>query len=85
MPYPKNLLNDGEEIVLDLKPHWMYVAPTIIVAVAATIAMIVLWVMTGWGWMGSGDAHRRPPSRRQRVAAVGEVEHHELRRSRPTG
>ena len=52
MPYPKNLLNDGEEIVLDLKPHWMYVAPTIIVAVAATIAMIVLWVMTGWGWMG---------------------------------
>lgn len=52
MPYPKNLLNDGEEIVLDLKPHWMYVAPTIAVAIAATIAMLVLWAMTGWGWMG---------------------------------
>ncbi len=52
MAYPKNLLNDGEEIVLDLRPHWMYVVPTIVVAIAATIAMIVLWVMTGWGWMG---------------------------------
>ncbi len=52
MPYPTNLLNDGEEIVLDLKPHWMYVVPTIVVAVAATIAMLVLWAMTGWGWMG---------------------------------
>jgi uncharacterized membrane protein YdbT with pleckstrin-like domain len=52
VPYPKNLLNDGEEIVLDLKPHWMYVAPTIVVAIVATIAMIVLWAMTGWGWMG---------------------------------
>jgi membrane protein YdbS with pleckstrin-like domain len=52
VPYPKNLLNDGEEIVLDLKPHWMYVAPTIIVAGGGTIAWIVLWVMTGGGWLG---------------------------------
>jgi uncharacterized membrane protein YdbT with pleckstrin-like domain len=52
VPYPKNLLNDGEEVVLDLKPHWMYVAPTIVVAIAVPIAMIVLWAMTGWGWMG---------------------------------
>ncbi len=52
MPYPKNLLNDGEELVLDLRPHWMYVVPTIVVAVAVTIGMLVLWAMTGWGWMG---------------------------------
>lgn len=52
MAYPKNLLNSGEEIVLDLKPHWMYVVPTIVVAVAVTLAMLVLWAMTGWGWLG---------------------------------
>ena len=24
MPYPKKLLNDGEEVALDLRPHWWF-------------------------------------------------------------
>ena len=51
MGYPRNLLNEGEEIILDLKPHWMYVVPTIVVWLGATIAAIVLQSVTGQGWM----------------------------------
>jgi uncharacterized membrane protein YdbT with pleckstrin-like domain len=49
--YPRNLLNEGEEIILDLKPHWMYVVPTIVVWLGATLAAIVLQSVTGQGWM----------------------------------
>ena len=37
MPFPRKLLNDGEEIVLDLRPHWWFLfKPTVlVVAVAA--------------------------------------------------
>ncbi len=51
MGYPRNLLNEGEEIILDLKPHWMYVVPTIVVWLGATLAAIVLQSVTGQGWM----------------------------------
>ncbi len=51
MGYPRNLLNEGEEIILDLKPHWMYVVPTIVVWLGATLAAIVLESVTGQGWM----------------------------------
>ncbi len=29
MPFPRKLLNDGEEVVLDLHPHWWFFAPHI--------------------------------------------------------
>jgi len=33
--FPRNLLNDGEELVLDLKPHWWFFAgPSVLLAVA---------------------------------------------------
>ena len=51
MGYPRRLLNEGEEIVLDLKPHWMYVVPTIIAWIGLTIAAIVLEQVTDQGWM----------------------------------
>lgn len=39
MPFPRKLLNEGEDIVLDLHPHWWYfsgpVAATVVTAVAA--------------------------------------------------
>ena len=40
MPFPKKLLNDDEEVVLDLRPHWLQLFwPTVafVVAVAAAI------------------------------------------------
>jgi len=43
--FPRKLLNDGEELVLDLRPHWLYLAPSVAllaVAVAAGIAVAVV-------------------------------------------
>jgi uncharacterized membrane protein YdbT with pleckstrin-like domain len=38
MAFPSRLLNDGEEIVLDLRPHWSFFArPAIALAVAVAI------------------------------------------------
>ena len=50
--YPTRLLNDGEEIILDLKPHWMYLVPTVIVWLGATLASAVIWSVSGQSWMG---------------------------------
>ena len=41
MPFPKKLLNDGEEIVLDLRPHWWQ----LVVPVAAFVAAVVLAIV----------------------------------------
>lgn len=45
MAFPPKLLNDGEEVVLDLHPHWWFFAGPLFVlvfSVAATIAVSVL-------------------------------------------
>lgn len=39
MPFPLRLLNEKEELVLDRKPHWIYVVPGGI-AVAASLALV---------------------------------------------
>lgn len=41
MPYPHRLLNDGEEVALDLRPHWWYFAKHI----AASVVLLVLFVL----------------------------------------
>jgi uncharacterized membrane protein YdbT with pleckstrin-like domain len=41
MPYPSRLLNDGETVALDLRPHWWYFAKHI----AASLVLIVLLVL----------------------------------------
>ena len=41
MPYPSKLLNDGETVVLDFHPHWIYFGE----AVAALVGSIVLGVV----------------------------------------
>jgi uncharacterized membrane protein YdbT with pleckstrin-like domain len=41
MPFPASLLNDGEEVVVDLHPHWWYLSGpvvTVLAAVAASLA-----------------------------------------------
>jgi uncharacterized membrane protein YdbT with pleckstrin-like domain len=44
VPFPRKLLNESEDIVLDLHPHWWFFAPPL----AALIASIVvgLWAFT---------------------------------------
>jgi uncharacterized membrane protein YdbT with pleckstrin-like domain len=35
VPFPRKLLNDGEEVVLDLHPHWWFFAPHITALIAS--------------------------------------------------
>ena len=51
MAYPKNLLIQGEEVVLDLRPHWWFLTPRALVSVAAIIVGIVVLAQ---GWEGAG-------------------------------
>lgn len=45
MAFPRKLLNDGEEVVLDLRPHWIYMAePTLAVLGAIVVGIIALKV-----------------------------------------
>jgi uncharacterized membrane protein YdbT with pleckstrin-like domain len=51
--YPRNLLNDNEEIVLDRNPHWSFLlgaAAMVLMAVAALAALTV--VATDYAWVG---------------------------------
>jgi len=41
--FPSKLLNEGEEVVLDLRPHWWYMAEPTAALVGATVLGIVLW------------------------------------------
>lgn len=41
MAFPRGLLNDGEELVLDLKPHWWFFAGPSAVLAAVVIALVV--------------------------------------------
>ena len=63
MPFPRKLLNEGEDIVLDLHPHWWYfVKPAVVLVVgivgavalrdvdAARIAFLVVIVFSA-GWL----------------------------------
>lgn len=48
MPYPTRLLNDGEEIAFDLKPHWWFFAREIFVGVPLFfIGMLILTGLSG--------------------------------------
>ena len=41
MPYPKRLLNDGEEVALDLKPHWWFFSKQVFTGVPLFILFVV--------------------------------------------
>ena len=43
MAFPRKLLNDGEEVVLDLRPHWIYMAePTLAVLGSILVGIVAL-------------------------------------------
>lgn len=54
MAFPRKLLNYGEEIILDLKPHWLFIALQSGVLTAVIIVAIIVFGMTS-SWTGVGD------------------------------
>ncbi|WP_421119546.1 PH domain-containing protein [Aquihabitans daechungensis] len=50
MAFPPDLLNDGEEIVLDLRPHWLFMA----LSSAAFIGLIVVGMLLLVWWNPDG-------------------------------
>ena len=54
MAFPRNLLNGEEELVLDLRPHWFYLAAPMAAAVISVIITIV--VLVGLDPSGTTDS-----------------------------
>jgi uncharacterized membrane protein YdbT with pleckstrin-like domain len=49
VPFSPKLLNEGEDLVLDLHPHWVYfVKSALLFIVAVAIGVLLL----AWGWEG---------------------------------
>ena len=48
MPFPKELLTDDEQMVLDLRPHWWYIAPASFYLALAVIAGLVALLQDWW-------------------------------------
>jgi len=51
MPYPTKLLNDGEEIVADLHPHWWHFAEPVGALVGAVILGILMMIWDAADWL----------------------------------
>jgi uncharacterized membrane protein YdbT with pleckstrin-like domain len=48
VPFPRELLSDDEQLVLDLRPHWWYIAPaSAYLAIAAFIGLLVWLYVDG--------------------------------------
>lgn len=47
MPYPKRLLNEGEEIALDLKPHWWFFSKQVLTGLPLLAAMLLILRVPG--------------------------------------
>jgi uncharacterized membrane protein YdbT with pleckstrin-like domain len=47
--FPRKLLNEGEQLVLDLRPHWVFLAPS----VAGLVAAIVIGLLVIFGTHGT--------------------------------
>lgn len=44
MPYPRRLLNEGEEIALDLRPHWWFFGKHILVGTGVIVLAVLILV-----------------------------------------
>ena len=51
MPFPRRLLNDNEDIILDLHPHWWFFAPPLMALVAVTAVGVWAWATTDAAWL----------------------------------
>jgi len=59
VPYPKRLLNEGEDLALDLRPHWWFFSKHILTGIPLFLALILIlaktngdtrkWLMVVWG------------------------------------
>jgi uncharacterized membrane protein YdbT with pleckstrin-like domain len=47
MPYPKQLVNQGENVVLDLRPHWWYFSKHIFTGIPLLILLVLLFEVHG--------------------------------------
>jgi uncharacterized membrane protein YdbT with pleckstrin-like domain len=54
VPYPQRLLNDGEEVALDLRPHWWYFSKHILTAIPLLFLLWLAWkinnTVSWWFW-----------------------------------
>ena len=50
--FPSKLLNDNEEVVLDLRPHWIYMVQPVLAILGAIILVAVLIVVNSGGKKG---------------------------------
>lgn len=57
MPYPRHLINEGENVALDLHPHWWYFSKHILTGIPLVIALIGVLSLSGdvqmvaaWAW-----------------------------------
>jgi len=46
MPFPRRLLNDGEEVCLDLRPHWWFFANHILTGIPLVVLLLVIQAET---------------------------------------
>ena len=42
MAYPRNLIQDGERVALDLRPHWWYFSRNILTGIPLAVILIVV-------------------------------------------
>jgi uncharacterized membrane protein YdbT with pleckstrin-like domain len=56
VPFPRKLLQEGEQLVLDLHPHWWFFAGPVATLILAVIAVIGLQVFADWDWAVLGGA-----------------------------
>ncbi|MEM8706508.1 MAG: PH domain-containing protein [Actinomycetota bacterium] len=49
MPFPKHLLTEDEDLVLDLRPHWWFLAPASALLALMTLLGIAALVTSWWG------------------------------------
>lgn len=55
MAFPRKHLNDGEQLVIDIRPHWIFLAPslsTLVIAVLAGVFVAVWTDGTARTWFG---------------------------------
>ncbi|HXY93315.1 MAG TPA: PH domain-containing protein [Acidimicrobiia bacterium] len=43
MPYPRNLIQDGETVALDLRPHWWYFSRNILTGIPLVIILVLVF------------------------------------------
>jgi membrane protein YdbS with pleckstrin-like domain len=53
MPYPRELLNDDEEIIFDRHPHWSYmIGPISMIALGVLVTIVISIVSWQYAWIG---------------------------------